>query len=60
MGSKRQAEASSKQAAWMKLKGIARRTTRCVVCYHIIPIPVDNHLNGGCRGPRRKGARNKR
>ena len=54
MGNKRQAEASSKQAAWMKLKGIMRRTAKCPICYHTVSVPMDGHFSGGTCQPRRK------
>ena len=56
MGNKRQAEASSKQAAWMKLKGIMRRTAKCPICYHTVSVPMDGHFSGGTCQPRRKKA----
>lgn len=55
MGSKAQAESSSKRAAWMKLKGIIRRTGRCPICNHMVPLPMDKHFAGPSCAPRRKG-----
>lgn len=53
MGSKAQAESSRNQAAYMKAKGIKRRTGRCPICNHMTSIPMDGHFLT-CKGPRRK------
>jgi hypothetical protein len=55
MGKAEQKAKDSARAAYMKEKGIRRTTTRCPLCYHIVPIPLDRHMST-CKGPKRKVA----
>lgn len=54
MGHAEQKAKSSAQAAYMKERGITRRTGRCPICFHLVGIPMDRHFQGGSCAPRRK------
>lgn len=45
---------SSAQAAYMKERGITRRSGRCPICYGLQSIPMDRHFFGATCSPRRK------
>lgn len=54
MGAAENRAKSAAQAAYMKEKGIVRRTGRCPICYSLQSIPMDRHFTGGGCQPRRK------
>ncbi len=41
---KKNDERQMKYAAYMKAKGITRKTGRCPMCYRMVTVPMDNHI----------------
>lgn len=57
MGAAENRAKSAGQAAYMKERGIVRRTGQCPICFHTTSIPMDRHFTGRVCMPRRKAVR---